>query len=87
MSGIVRTEHARGIQHVLFKTHWVLHNGVPYYRCVYMDGNYKECLYMKRGIFCFPLFSIAESCIYTSDRMIFAAQATVAFLHEDLGAE
>ena len=52
-----------------------------------MDGNYKEWLYMKRGIFCFPLFSIAESWLYTSNRMIFAAQATVAFLHEDLGAE
>ena len=42
---------------------------------------------MKRGIFCFPLFSIAEFWLYTSNRMIFAAQATVAFLHEDLGAE
>ena len=52
-----------------------------------MDGNYKEWLYMKRGIFCFPLFSIAESWLYTSNRMIFAAQATVAFLQEDLGAE
>ena len=35
----------------------VLHTTVAF---TWMETT-RECLYMKRGIFCFPLFSIAES--------------------------